>query len=69
MLLGRSATSPDLGEVALCKATAPRSGDVADLPNTQIKAERKRQNKETNEYVPSEGTGQNLRKRTKKKKR
>ena len=35
-----------------------RSGDIADIPNTEKQTQRVRQNEETEEYVPNERTGQ-----------
>ena len=41
-----------------------RAGDIDDFPNTQKQLQRVRQNKETEEYVPNERTGQKLQKET-----
>lgn len=40
----------------LCRATQPRLGGLADLPNLQKQTQRDSQNKETKNYVPNEGT-------------
>ena len=49
----------------LHKATIPRQGDIADLPNTQKQIQRGSQNEETKKHTPNVRTEESPRERTK----